>query len=131
MAGISRSPAIVIAYLMKYLRLSADEALKFVKQRRPAVSPNFHFLGQLIKFEKTLKEGFKFDKTPSVGCLSEINTTSTRRSWSFDDLFVVHEQLIQCSSFKRQNRMYSSVGPRMKHSSANLALNCSREVLCA
>lgn len=54
LAGISRSPTLAIAYLMKHLGLKPDDAYKFVKERRKTISPNFNFLGQLYEYEKHL-----------------------------------------------------------------------------
>ena len=48
-AGISRSPTLAMAYLMRSRSLTCDEAYKFVKQRRPSVSPNLNFMGQLFE----------------------------------------------------------------------------------
>ena len=53
LAGISRSPTLAIAYLMKHLGLKSDDAYRFVKERRKTISPNFNFLGQLYEYEKT------------------------------------------------------------------------------
>lgn len=50
-AGISRSPTICMAYLMKTQRLRLEEAFDAVRQRRAVVSPNFSFMGQLLQFE--------------------------------------------------------------------------------
>lgn len=55
LAGISRSATIAIAYIMKRMNLSLDEAYRFVKEKRPTISPNFNFLGQLLDFEKNIK----------------------------------------------------------------------------
>ncbi|KAM6965852.1 LOW QUALITY PROTEIN: dual specificity protein phosphatase 8 [Tautogolabrus adspersus] len=53
-AGISRSPALAVAYIMYSLGLDLDQAYRFVKERRPSISPNFNFLGQLQLFQSTL-----------------------------------------------------------------------------
>ncbi|KAG9349968.1 hypothetical protein JZ751_026321 [Albula glossodonta] len=53
-AGVSRSPAVAVAYVMYRLGLDLDDAYRFVKERRPSISPNFNFLGQLQYFQGTL-----------------------------------------------------------------------------
>ena len=52
LAGVSRSATVVIAYLIKYHGMKTDEALKYVKTRRPRVAPNHGFVKQLQQFEK-------------------------------------------------------------------------------
>ncbi|XP_078664265.1 uncharacterized protein LOC144907274 [Branchiostoma floridae x Branchiostoma belcheri] len=56
MAGVSRSATACIAFVMKHLNLSSDDAYRYVKDKRPSISPNFNFLGQLLEFEKLLTE---------------------------------------------------------------------------
>merc|ERR1712178_77451 len=51
-AGISRSPTIVMAYLMNKMSLGWQEASKYVQERRTIVAPNFSFISQLFRFEK-------------------------------------------------------------------------------
>ncbi|XP_067331956.1 uncharacterized protein si:ch211-195b15.8 [Channa argus] len=53
-AGISRSPALAVAYIMYSRGMDLDHAYRFVKERRPSISPNFNFLGQLQHFQSTL-----------------------------------------------------------------------------
>ncbi|KAL7633793.1 UNVERIFIED_CONTAM: hypothetical protein RMT77_015749 [Armadillidium vulgare] len=54
-AGVSRSPTIVLAYLMKHTRMTMVEAYKLLKARRPVISPNLNFMGQLVEWETTLQ----------------------------------------------------------------------------
>ncbi|XP_055079587.1 dual specificity protein phosphatase 8 [Periophthalmus magnuspinnatus] len=63
-AGISRSPALTVAYIMHRLGLDLDHAYRFVKERRPSISPNLNFLGQLQHFQSTLKLGAPLPVTP-------------------------------------------------------------------
>jgi hypothetical protein len=48
--GISRSAAIVCAYLIATMRMTPDEALDAVKEKRWIVMPNVGFLRQLEKY---------------------------------------------------------------------------------
>ncbi|XP_068615027.1 dual specificity protein phosphatase 5-like [Brachionichthys hirsutus] len=50
-AGISRSPTICMAYIMRTQQLRLDAAFDVVKRRREVISPNFSFMGQLLQFE--------------------------------------------------------------------------------
>ena len=56
MVGSSRSATIVIAYLMWSQRITYEQALQFVNQKRFCVNPNAGFKNQLKLFEKLLKE---------------------------------------------------------------------------
>ena len=53
-AGMSRSPTIVIAYIMWKRKLRLNEAIKFVKEKRSIISPNDNFMNQLKIFEELL-----------------------------------------------------------------------------
>ena len=55
-AGMSRSPTVVIAYLMWKRRLSLNDAINFVKKKRPEISPNLSFMKQLQMFQELLRE---------------------------------------------------------------------------
>lgn len=49
--GVSRSPTVVIAYLMHLKKLSLTEAYQFVKDKRTCIAPNLNFMGQLLQME--------------------------------------------------------------------------------
>ena len=53
-AGLSRSVTVIVAYLMQNERMLLDEALRFVKHKRPYAQPNPGFLKQLVEFELEL-----------------------------------------------------------------------------
>ncbi|KNE57488.1 hypothetical protein AMAG_03197 [Allomyces macrogynus ATCC 38327] len=53
MCGVSRSAAVVIAFLMWRARLSFRKAYEYVRARRP-ISPNMHLVCQLVEFAISL-----------------------------------------------------------------------------
>ncbi|XP_051883677.1 dual specificity protein phosphatase 5 [Pristis pectinata] len=53
-AGISRSPTICLAYLMKSKQLRLEEAFDYIKERRSTISPNFGFMNQLLHYESEM-----------------------------------------------------------------------------
>jgi len=54
-AGVSRSPTIAIAYLIKYFSMKMLDAYQFIKIRRTIISPNLNFMGQLLEFEQSMQ----------------------------------------------------------------------------
>ena len=54
--GISRSASFIIAYLIKFNKMSAKEAFEFVKEKRNQVKPNEGFINQLQEYEKRNKK---------------------------------------------------------------------------
>lgn len=54
--GYSRSPTIVIAYLMKFYGKSLEAAFDYVKRRRDIINPNQGFIRQLSELEMELNE---------------------------------------------------------------------------
>ncbi|KAJ7475014.1 protein-tyrosine phosphatase-like protein [Mycena latifolia] len=49
--GVSRSPSIVLAYLIRNHAMSSDAALAFVKRKRACAKPNPGFARTLIEWE--------------------------------------------------------------------------------
>lgn len=62
-AGVSRSAAIITAYLMRTEHLSQEDALKSLRQSCEHVCPNDGFLNQLKMYEEM---GFKVDHASSI-----------------------------------------------------------------
>lgn len=60
-AGISRSPTIVVAYLMEYFYYSLEEAISYIKLFRPQIYPNcgFKSLLQIIEQINYLRRRYK------------------------------------------------------------------------
>ncbi|XP_030581376.1 dual specificity protein phosphatase 8 [Archocentrus centrarchus] len=75
-AGISRSPALAVAYIMYSLEMDLDHAYRFVKERRPSISPNFNFLGQLQHLQGALSQkscGHDLLIQQLASCLPSVN----------------------------------------------------------
>jgi hypothetical protein len=54
--GVSRSSLVLAAYLMRREGWSRDQALEYLRSRRPGVRPNPAFLQLLLEWERSLKE---------------------------------------------------------------------------
>lgn len=73
-AGISRSPTICIAYIMRTQKLRLNEAFEIIKQRRSVISPNFSFMGQLLQFESEVLSNapaLAATPQPATPCVTE------------------------------------------------------------
>ena len=56
MAGISRSATLVIAYLMKYMGMSMQQAFTTISTKRRKINPNSGFMKQLQKYQHQLSK---------------------------------------------------------------------------
>jgi protein-tyrosine phosphatase len=79
--GVSRSPTMVMWYLMKYRGFTAIEAVKHVKSRRVKVSPTESFVTLLLNLEQELMLNKK-DGGP-LSTKEEV-TTELKRDWLSD-----------------------------------------------
>ncbi|KAK7930123.1 hypothetical protein WMY93_006518 [Mugilogobius chulae] len=77
-AGISRSPTICMAYIMRTQQMRLDAAFDIIKQRRTVISPNFSFMGQLLQYESEV-----LSTTPAHTVTPEPATPSVPESASF------------------------------------------------
>jgi predicted transcriptional regulator len=59
--GISRSPIVVIAYLMREYQISLKDVLRRVLKRQPSVNPKHTFIRQLRVWEKVQYQIWKDD----------------------------------------------------------------------
>ncbi|KAH8242497.1 hypothetical protein KR032_009363 [Drosophila birchii] len=66
LAGVSRSVTVTLAYLMHTRGLSLNDAFMMVRDRKPDVSPNFHFMQQLHVVASRCGRGSKF----SCNCIA-------------------------------------------------------------
>ena len=76
-AGISRSATVCIAYIMKHHQTDLTQAYDFVKQKRSCISPNLHFMGQLLEFQKRLQSGSSSNDSGNDGQTEEEMDCST------------------------------------------------------
>jgi protein phosphatase slingshot len=53
-AGKSRSTTIMISYLIKYHKMTVNQALQTIREKRPVAQPNMGFLKQLRLYEKKI-----------------------------------------------------------------------------
>ena len=52
LAGISRSPTIVLAFLIRKRKLTFEDAFKLLKEKRSKIDPNAGFIKQLEEYSK-------------------------------------------------------------------------------
>ena len=62
--GVSRSAAVVLAYLMATEKMTFDDAFAYVKKARGIISPNLGFISQLTSFYRRIADGVP--KGPSL-----------------------------------------------------------------
>lgn len=108
LAGISRSPTLAIAYLMRNLNLRSDDAYKFVKEKRPTISPNFNFLGQLYEYDRILVQMQQQNQILESPLENEKYESNTSELKDNNDENSDNGQIKQTQSFLKLNKKIKS-----------------------
>ncbi|CAD8060394.1 unnamed protein product [Paramecium sonneborni] len=77
MAGISRSAALIAAYLMKKHKMTSKEALQQLERKRWQVYPNDGFVKQLLQYEKELNYQQQDLSNDWIGKIIKTSTSDT------------------------------------------------------
>ncbi|XP_051550852.1 dual specificity protein phosphatase 5-like [Myxocyprinus asiaticus] len=83
-AGISRSPTICMAYIMKTQQLQLEQAFDIIRQRRAIISPNFSFMGQLLQFESEVVSSTPPSATPPEASAVQDTPTFFNRDFTIE-----------------------------------------------
>ncbi|XP_067114887.1 dual specificity protein phosphatase 5 [Osmerus mordax] len=112
-AGISRSPTICMAYIMRTERRQLEEAFDIIKQRRELISPNFSFMGQLLQFESEV-----LSSTPAAVAAtpsgSPVAASFFSGNFAFDDDFEASSVFALPTSFLAPLPLQSPVHHQFK-----------------
>ncbi|KNC87803.1 hypothetical protein SARC_00060 [Sphaeroforma arctica JP610] len=76
--GISRSVAVILAYLVRTNEVTLDSAYAFMKERKSNISPNISFMGQLLEFSKNEEQ--KRESKKSIKSRARQNTLSRTKT---------------------------------------------------
>jgi protein-tyrosine phosphatase len=80
-AGISRSPTLVLAYMMKKHHWTLDEAFEKMRKLRQIVDPNVSFIMQLRDWEKYLMSTANETNDDNSGTNNSTNIRSTSSTY--------------------------------------------------
>jgi len=109
-AGVSRSPTIAVAYLIKQLPMSMVEAYKFVKARRSIISPNLNFMGQLLEFEQTIKAACK--QNGKMATLLTTVDVCNSSLMSFEKNLSSRKHVVEAGQKEHTNSWSENLSPR-------------------
>jgi serine/threonine/tyrosine-interacting protein len=84
-SGISRSAALVIAYIMEKYGCSYQQAFECVHRKRFCIRPNEGFTQQLIEFEPMYKARLQIEAMPSTS-LNGLSSQLKRKLHDVDDV---------------------------------------------
>ena len=115
-AGISRSPTICMAYIMRTERRQLEEAFDIIKQRRELISPNFSFMGQLLQFESEVLSSTPaaVPSEPATPSGSPVAASFFSGDFAFDDDFEASSVFALPTSFLAPLPLQSPVHHQFK-----------------
>lgn len=93
--GMSRSAAVVMAYLMRFHGMTRDEAYVVCKTKRAMVNPNEGFWKQLGDYEKTLKKEHSTSSSRSDAIATMDNTSMKEWARRSQALFATCREIPQ------------------------------------
>jgi len=89
--GISLSPAFVIMFVMQHYRISWEEALHYVQNRRYCISPNSGFITQIKEYEPIYRANATVAAQPS-GATQQRSVSRRKRDDDDDDESSLREE---------------------------------------
>ncbi|KAJ2734852.1 hypothetical protein H4R23_002328, partial [Coemansia sp. Cherry 401B] len=80
--GVSRSASLVVAYVMRTMRMAFGDAYEYVRRRAPCISPNISLVAQLGEFGRALERERLVISTRVGAALPELTSASSENSSS-------------------------------------------------
>jgi len=113
-AGMSRSAAVVISYVMKFKKMSSRESFKFVRHCRGIVQPNERFMYQLQLYQE-MKCSIKGDSTGHLRYNSfKIQLKQDIKQWKEEEKKKLQMEAKQLEDEQREQKMLAKANKGKK-----------------